>query len=295
MTVEPFRGSVAVAEGRVTAAELRGPRYQRLFPDVYVPVLPGADPPDLALRARAAHVLVEGCGVIGGWAAAELLGASCGPADAAVEVIVPGGSQRRHPGLLVRRRQVSDDEIALAEGARVTTALRTAFDLACRLSLREGVVAVDALARVGAFEPVEVLAVRDLHRGARGSARVPEVVRRANRRSGSPMETRVRLAIEDAGLPEPALQHPVGDYELDLAFLRERLGVEHNGPDHLQPHRVKRDLVREAYLARAGWRVLRVDPGLILRRPDLVAERIGRELARIRAERDASAPRAAVG
>jgi hypothetical protein len=36
--------------------------------------------------------------VIGGWAAAELLGASCGPADAAVEVIVPGGSQRRHPG-----------------------------------------------------------------------------------------------------------------------------------------------------------------------------------------------------
>lgn len=280
-------------EGRVTPGELRGPRFRRLLPDVYIPRVPGADPPDLELRARAAHVLVEGRGVVGGWAAAELLGASCGPADASVEVIVPGGTQRRHEGLLVRRGIVLPDEITLAEGARVTTARRTAFDLACRLSLREGVVAVDALARVGEFDPAEVLAVRDLHRGVRGSARVPEVLRRANRRSGSPMETRIRLAVEDAGLPMPVLQHPVGVYELDLAFVHERLGVEHNGPDHLRPDRAQRDLVREAYLARAGWRVLRFDPGLVMRRPMIVAERIGHELLCIRAERDGSAPRRA--
>jgi very-short-patch-repair endonuclease len=288
MTIEPFRGSAAVAEGLVTPGELRGPRFRRLFPDVYIPVVPGADPPDLALRARAAHVLVEGRGVLGGWAAAELLDASCGPADAPVEVIVPGGTQRRHRGLLVRRATVSPDEVTVADGARVTTAVRTAFDLACRSSLREGVVAVDALARVGKFRPAAILTVRDLHRGARGSARIPEVVRRANPKSGSPMETRVRLAIEDAGLPTPALQHPVGDYALDLAFVDERLGVEHNGPDHLRPERAQRDLVREAFLARAGWRVLRFDPGLVMRRPTLVAERIGRELHRIRAERDRS-------
>ncbi|MCF7552833.1 endonuclease domain-containing protein [Pseudonocardia sp. WMMC193] len=291
MTIEPFRGSVAVAEGRVTAGELRGPRYRRMFPDIYV--LMTAGPPDLALRGRAAHVLVEGRGVVGGWAAAELIGASCGPADAAVEVIVPGGTQRAHPGLLVRRGIVLPEEITVAEGARVTTALRTAFDLACRASVREAIVAVDALARVGGFEPGDVLAVRDLHRGVRGSARVPEVLRRANRRSGSPMETRIRLAIEDAGLPTPVLQHPIGPYELDLAFPAQRLGVEHNGPDHLRPERAQRDLVREAFLAREGWRVLRFDPGMVMRQPELVAEHVRRAL--LRAERDASADRRAAG
>ena len=34
---EVFRGSVAVAAGLVTAARLRGPSFQRLFPDVYAP------------------------------------------------------------------------------------------------------------------------------------------------------------------------------------------------------------------------------------------------------------------
>lgn len=56
-----FRGSLAVAAGLVTWDRLRGPRYLRLFPDVCVPV--GAEPPDLALRSRAAYRLVEGRGV----------------------------------------------------------------------------------------------------------------------------------------------------------------------------------------------------------------------------------------
>jgi hypothetical protein len=118
------------------------------------------EPPDLTLRARAAGLLVEGRGVVGGWAAAELLGAWCGPADAAVEVIVPGGTQRRHPGLRVRRGLVHPDEIVVAEGVWITTAERTAFDLACGLPLREGIVAVDALARVGEFAPEALFAIR---------------------------------------------------------------------------------------------------------------------------------------
>jgi hypothetical protein len=84
MFTEPFRGSAAVAAGLVTRGRLRGPRFQRLFPDVYVAAEVEVD---LALRARAAHVLVNGRGVLGGWSAAELLGASCGPADDPAEVI----------------------------------------------------------------------------------------------------------------------------------------------------------------------------------------------------------------
>lgn len=71
-----FRGSAAVRAGLVTWARLYGPQFLRLFPDVYVPA--HEEPPDLALRSRAAYRLVEGRGVLSGYSAAELLGASCG-------------------------------------------------------------------------------------------------------------------------------------------------------------------------------------------------------------------------
>ena len=82
----PFRGSAAVAAGLLTPGVLRGRRYRRLFPDVYAPALLEVD---LALRARAAGVLVAGRGVVAGYAAAELWGASCGPSDAPVDVLLP--------------------------------------------------------------------------------------------------------------------------------------------------------------------------------------------------------------
>lgn len=59
----PFRGSLAVAHGLVTPGVLRGRRYRRVFPDVYAPA---ELDPDLALRARAAGLLVAGRGAVAG-------------------------------------------------------------------------------------------------------------------------------------------------------------------------------------------------------------------------------------
>ncbi|MCE3550561.1 endonuclease domain-containing protein [Pseudonocardia sp. RS11V-5] len=204
--------------------------------------------------------------------------ASCGPPDALVDVVVPGGQQRGQPGLRVRRGRLFADEITGVAGVRVTSARRTAFDLACRCTLSDAIVAVDALARVGEFEPDELLVMRTRHLGARGSARLPEIVRRADRRSGSPMETRIRLAIADAGLPCPTLQHPVGPYALDLSYPALLLAFEYNGGDHLDPTRALRDLAREAHLARAGWRVVRFSAVEVHRHPERVAARVRREL-----------------
>jgi very-short-patch-repair endonuclease len=75
-------------------------------------------------------------------------------------------------------------------------------------------------------------------------------------------------------LPRPELQHPVGPYQLDLAHPAVRVAVEYNGRDHLDPDRALHDLEREAYLAKAGWIVLRFGVYLVLRRPDLVAARV---------------------
>lgn len=121
---------------------LRGPRYQRLFPDVYAPA---ALEHDLALRARAAGVLVAGRGVIAGYAAAELLGASSGPRDALVDVLMPYGY--RCAGLRVHRHRLRPDEAIRLGTTDLTAPVRAAFDLArWAPTLTERVAAVDALA-----------------------------------------------------------------------------------------------------------------------------------------------------
>ncbi len=262
-----------MARGLVTAKQLRGPRFRRLFPDVYAP----ADVPvDLTLRSLAAHVLVAD-GVVAGWSAAELLGASCGPMDAPAEVVATGRGRSR-PGLVVRHDVLAPDEVTRVDGVPVTTGLRTAYDLARRLPRVQAVVAVDALSRACGFAPAELAGLGRRHLGARGSSRLGGVIGLADPLAGSPMETRIRLAVVDGGLPTPVLQHPVGPYLLDLAYPAVLLGVEYDGRDHLTPDRARRDLERQAYLTRAGWTVLRFRARDVLQRPWRVASEVRHHL-----------------
>jgi very-short-patch-repair endonuclease len=273
----PFRGSVTVAAGLITPGVLRGPRFRRLFPDVYVGARVEVD---LALRARAAHLLVAGRGVVGGYAAAELLGASCGPDDAPVDLVVPGGAYRERPGLVVHRGLLAPDEITTVEGVAVTDPVRTGYDLARAGPLGEAVVALDTLSHVHRFAPRSVLDLRLRHLGARGSAQLAEVVRLADPRAQSPMESRIRLAIVFDGLPVPVLQHPVGPFFLDLAYPSIRLAIEYDGEAHRLQERALHDLDRQAYLTDAGWTVLRFTAAQVMRRPAWVAARVREEVVK---------------
>jgi hypothetical protein len=62
---------------------------------------------------------------------------------------------------------------------------------------------VDALANRGRFDPVDVLRLAKRYPGARGSAGLSRIVELADRRAGSPMETRLRLVLVLRGLPVP--------------------------------------------------------------------------------------------
>jgi very-short-patch-repair endonuclease len=266
----PFRGSHAIATGNLTPGVLRGPRFRRLFPDIYAP----ADAEvDLGLLSRAAYLLVAEHGALGGHSAAVLLGADCAPLGAPAEVVSPH-RVRLHRGLIARQDEIPPDELQRLDGLVVTTPRRTAYDLGRRTPLVEAVVAVDALAHVHRFDPTDVVVLARRHLGARGSAQLPRVVELSDGRADSPMETRIRLALRFHGLPIPQLQHPVGPYQLDLAYPAVRVAVEYNGRDHLDPDRALRDLEREAYLTAAGWIVLRFGAYLVMRRPDLVAARV---------------------
>ncbi len=271
-----------MAAGLVTPGELRGPRFRRLMAGIYV--LASVEE-DLALRALAAAVAVRGRGVVSGWSAAELLGASCGAKDAVAEVIVPGGGMRRRPGLVVSAEVLATDEVTAVKGVPVTTPLLTAFHLGCRSPIVEAIVAVDALSHQHEFAPAAVLRMASRHLGRRGSGQLPEVVRRANRLAESPMETRIRIAIEDAGLVLPVLQYPVGPYRLDMAYPGITLAIEYDGREHLTPERALKDLRREAYLVARGWRILRFRAGVVLRQPGLVSGTVCGELIRAARER----------
>ncbi len=283
---DAFCGSAAVAAGLVTWARLKGPAYARLFPDTYIPA--PDEPPPLLLRSLAAYRHVQGRGVLSGYSAAEVLDASCGPADAPAEVTVPGGGQRAHAGLLVHRDTLAPGETRTVGDVRVTSAPRTAFDLArwCmgRGDLTEAVVALDALARRGRFGPDRLLHFAAHYPRARGIAGVAEVLTHADARAGSPMESRLRMLLVRAGLPPPEVQYPVQDPArrravwLDLAYPEHRIGIEYEGAEHTDPNRVLRDAGRYTRLVDAGWRIYRYTKFEIHRERDRIVTEITRAL-----------------
>jgi hypothetical protein len=275
----PFRGSSALASGALTRGVLYGPGYRRLYPDIHIAASAQLD---LETWSRAAYELVAPCGVLAGYSAAELHGASCAPDGAPAEVLLLDGYRRRASPLLVVHLDALDcSEITDLNGVRLTSPERTAADLArWAPTLVEAVVAVDALSWGCRFDPAVITEL--VPRGARGAARVPRVVALADRLSQSPMETRIRVAIVLAGLPPPVSQHPVvlagREFALDLAYPEVKLAIEYNGVDHLRPGRALRDLEREQLLVAAGWRIVRFDAVTALHYPRTIAARVRQEL-----------------
>jgi hypothetical protein len=83
--------------------------------------------------------------------------------------------------------------------------------------------------------------------------------------SESPEESRLRLVLGRAGLPEPELNWVLRDTSgrhvarLDLAFRRWRVGAEYDGRHHeLDADQFARDVDREADVRRQGWELVRV-------------------------------------
>ena len=267
----PFRGSSAVAAGLVSKGQLRGSTFRRLFPDIY---LPRDVAPTLAVRSRGAQLLVAGYGALAGYSAAEVLGARIAPRDADAEVVVPGGEFRECRGLRVHREQLADDEVETVAGLVVTSAIRTAYDLARWSTQVEGVVAADALGRIGRFGSGALFGIAARYPGARWRSRVPLVAELMDTRAESAMETRCRVSLVLRGLPKPELQYPVRDELgnhvawLDMAYPEVRAGVEFDGEHHQEAPVFRADLARHNRLAALGWTVLRASATDVLRNPD---------------------------
>jgi REase_MTES_1575 len=175
----------------------------------------------------------------------------------------------------VRSQLVSGDTARLPEGV-VTTPLRTAFDLSRRPGLVEAVVAVDAMLAARLVTGTDLAAALAARPGWPGIRRARRVLVLADPRSGSPMETRLRLILVAGGLPRPVAQFEVRDRDglfvarLDLAYPKYRLGVEYEGDHHRGRGVFQQDLRRLNALRACGWTVLRFGATDIYRDPDRV-------------------------
>lgn len=240
----PFRGSEALANAWLTHRQLYGPRWQRVFRDVYVSAETELTHP---VRAWAASVLVPR-GVVTGRSAAWLWGVDVDGPDGAlrsgvVEVTVPPGPGRLAPGIVVRRRVVHPDHVGCVPWMRdvpVTWPEFTALDVAAERT-RSHVESVVVLDQFCETAPVTLAGLR--RAGAAwtgpGRCRLQEALAAADGLAGSPPETRLRLGVHADGLPPPLAQYllttPSGRRvkRLDFAWPHLRLAVEYDGASHV--------------------------------------------------------------
>jgi very-short-patch-repair endonuclease len=96
----------------------------------------------------------------------------------------------------------------------------------------------------------------------------------------STLERRFLSIMRQAGLPRPQVNHTIGPYEVDFAWLEERVLVEVDGW-HAHGHRLafERDRARDAELAAMGYVVLRFTWRQLRESPLLVAARVAQALA----------------
>ncbi len=174
-------------------------------------------------------------------------------------------------------------------GLKVTDAAATWVMLASVLRHPYDLVAVaDAVVRDWRAHPLGT--VDDLRAamttGRRvGIQKLREALPLARTRSASRPETRVRLELRDAGLPEPKLNYEVIEQALylgsvDLAYPELRIAIEYEGEHHLlDPEQWARDIARYERLVSAGWIVIRVTKAELFGDPAALARRVRAAIA----------------
>lgn len=114
------------------------------------------------------------------------------------------------PTLAVHASTLPDSEVVLVDGIRVTSLARTVADLLRQRNRPLAVAAGDAALRAG-LDLAEVADLLDAMKGWPGTPGARRLLMLLDGRAESPGESASRLAIHDAGLPTPELQHHVMD------------------------------------------------------------------------------------
>jgi hypothetical protein len=260
---------------------LRGDRYTQVLRSVYVRADVVVSP---RVRAEAALVLVPE-GVLSHHTALELWGGS-GPVDDQLHVSVrrdPKAALPRVHGLRVH--EVQELEVIGSAGLPLTPPVRTFIDLANCCGLSDLVTAGESLVRHGGSNPEALVETALSTVGVRGIRLAREAAALVRRGVDSPMESRLRLLLVLAGLPEPEVGRTVHSADggwlarPDLSYPAEKIAIEYDGRHHLRDARQwQSDIRRRENLEREGWLVRVITYDDLYRAPGTVIARIHEDL-----------------
>ncbi|MGN6161077.1 MAG: hypothetical protein ACTHOG_05170 [Marmoricola sp.] len=174
-----------------------------------------------------------------------------------------GGTPTRHRGIDGRQRDLADRDVMAIGRLCVTTPMRTALDLGCSLPRYRALGVMDELARRHRLDPAAMAIECRRFARRRGVVQLRELVPLVHPEAESPQESRLRLTLHDAGLPEPTLQWWVLEdgvpiFRLDLAYPEHKVAVEYDGEEFHRrtQEQIEADRHRRAWLAQRGWTVI---------------------------------------
>ncbi|WAH96137.1 endonuclease domain-containing protein [Arthrobacter sp. MMS18-M83] len=165
----------------------------------------------------------------------------------------------------------AEDEVEVADGIRISTRSRTWLDMARLLPLNDVVCMGDELIRVprqsleGRDTPFatleELRALVERHPNLQGVVRARQALELMRVGADSAPESLLRLAMLDAGVPEPELQLRLRDADpfspsADLGFRQRRVAIQYDGGHHLVEAQSLSDRRRDKAFEAAGWTVL---------------------------------------
>jgi hypothetical protein len=244
-----FRGSNAVADGVLTAKQLRSRSWREVRADVFVDA---RVPLDHSVACHAVALVMPDRICFSGASAAYLMGVwhAAGYEHQVHLTIALDDSVPKFPGVRVRKGDLAMGDRDWIDGLPVTSALRTAWDVGASMPVVDSVPIIDGLLGLALVTPAELLAYAEAHlsrRGGRAAARAFEL---ADGRARTPEASRLRLAVMAAGLPRPAPHHPIpfsdGLRTPELAWPAQQVGL--TWPTDQTRYSVE------------DWLVLRIDP-----------------------------------
>ncbi|GAB2567604.1 PDDEXK family nuclease [Microlunatus antarcticus] len=279
---EPFDDSRPFTRADARAAglpldELLTRRYRRLFYDVH---LRAGARPTLRVRAQAA-VGLNALGTYASHATSVELWGGVAPEPGPVHVSVPDGQPRSERRGICAHRSVPRPDVRLSKGVRVSAPGQALLEMAADgVDLVDLVIAADSLLRAEALDLDELHEAAQHWRG-RGSRVGRRAVSLARVGVDSPMETRLRLLIVLAGLPEPEVDHRLRDevgtvlMRFDLSYPALKLLIEYDGRQHAEDEtQWKSDVRRRETLDGLGLRLLAVLKDGIYQRPLETLDRV---------------------
>jgi hypothetical protein len=273
----PFTRAEYLAAGGGRAA-LKGARYREVVRAIFIEV----DQDDADTQVRVALMLHPEGAFASHWSACRVLRLPV-PDNAFEHVTVHEPDDRRYRPWLKPHVTRRHRGVIVVRGIPVTDPITTFLQMAGHLSLVDAVVLGDAIVKMYRISPRRLLdaanASTDYY--AKAARRAAAYVRKG---VDSPMETRLRMLIVLAGLPEPVvnvvLVREDGTWKrrFDLCYLRIKLVVEYNGRQHREePQRsVDRERVRE--LEHEGYLILPFEAEDIYLTPLATLEKVRRHL-----------------